>query len=204
MDSFVEVGRRERKRQAVHQGLLDAAALLFRERGVSHTTVEDIAEAADVSRQTVFNHFPYKEALALELAAEGVRRIAQRAQALLDAGTNALDVLYYAAEWVLKSALEDGDIGVSVAQELLHPEAERAARARQQVPLSGIFHAILLQAREEGSVREDLPLELVASRLCINVTSLVAQATSSTPERLRDDLSICFDIWLNGITRRSA
>src|SRR5437588_84205 len=70
MEHVLEIGRRERKRQAVRQGLLDAAAVLFAEQGINGTTVDDIAQAADVARQTVFNHFAYKEAFVLEIVAK--------------------------------------------------------------------------------------------------------------------------------------
>lgn len=35
---------------------------LFVEKGFDSTTMEDIAELADVARATVFNHFPRKSA----------------------------------------------------------------------------------------------------------------------------------------------
>ena len=53
--------RRSRKRLAMRQGISDAATRLFFERGFDHVTVGEIAEAADVARKTVFNHFPRKE-----------------------------------------------------------------------------------------------------------------------------------------------
>jgi len=55
--------RRSRKRLAMRQGISDAATRLFSERGFDNVTVDDIAEAADVGRKTVFNHFPRKEDL---------------------------------------------------------------------------------------------------------------------------------------------
>jgi AcrR family transcriptional regulator len=53
--------RRTRKRLATRQSISDAATLLFFERGFDRVTVDEIAEAADVGRMTVFNHFPRKE-----------------------------------------------------------------------------------------------------------------------------------------------
>jgi AcrR family transcriptional regulator len=53
--------RRSRKRLATRQSISDAATCLFIERGFDNVTVDEIAEAADVGRMTVFNHFPRKE-----------------------------------------------------------------------------------------------------------------------------------------------
>lgn len=62
--------RRTRKRNATRQAISDAATRLFIERGFDRVTVDEIAEAADVGRMTVFNHFPRKEDMFFDLDEE--------------------------------------------------------------------------------------------------------------------------------------
>jgi AcrR family transcriptional regulator len=59
----METGRRERKKQQTRQAISDVATTLFLERGFDAVTVAEVARAADVAVQTVFNHFPAKEDL---------------------------------------------------------------------------------------------------------------------------------------------
>ncbi|MEV6229214.1 helix-turn-helix domain-containing protein [Saccharopolyspora shandongensis] len=64
------MGRRERKKAATRQALADAAVELFLQRGFDQVSVREIADAADVSTTTLFKHFPSKEALVFDEAAD--------------------------------------------------------------------------------------------------------------------------------------
>ena len=59
-------GLRERKRLATHQRIADEAARLAKEKGVAHTTIDDIAAAADIGRATFFRYFDAKEVAVAE------------------------------------------------------------------------------------------------------------------------------------------
>jgi AcrR family transcriptional regulator len=56
----------ERRREQTRTAIADAAVGLFIERGFGETTMEDVAEAAGVSRRTVYRHFPTKDDLVFE------------------------------------------------------------------------------------------------------------------------------------------
>lgn len=65
------LNRQTRKRLATRQRISDIASRLFVERGFDAVKIDEIAEAADVSRMTVFNHFPRKEDMFFDLDQEG-------------------------------------------------------------------------------------------------------------------------------------
>lgn len=75
-------GRRERKKQQTRKSISDVATALFLERGFDAVTVAEVAAAADVAVQTVFNHFPSKE----ELFFDDVHWVDGPARAVRDAG----------------------------------------------------------------------------------------------------------------------
>ena len=56
-------GLREKKKANTKESLLNAAAQLFSERGFSETTVDQIAEKAEVSKVTFYGYFKAKEDL---------------------------------------------------------------------------------------------------------------------------------------------
>lgn len=57
--------RTDRRRAATRERILRAADRLFAERGYEATSMEGIAEAADVAVRTIYLHFPSKAAMLL-------------------------------------------------------------------------------------------------------------------------------------------
>ena len=57
------MGLREDKKRATRELISSVATGMFVERGFDNVTVAEVAEAANVSKMTVFNYFPRKEDL---------------------------------------------------------------------------------------------------------------------------------------------
>ncbi|WP_254772219.1 TetR/AcrR family transcriptional regulator [Sphingomonas sp. NFR04] len=86
------VERRTRKRQMTRQAISDVATRLFFERGFDQVTIDEIAQAADVGRMTVFNHFPRKEDLFFDRE-DAIRDAALAALRERARGTSAVQAL---------------------------------------------------------------------------------------------------------------
>ena len=56
----------ERRHEQTRAAIADAAVALFGERGFAETTMDDVADAAGVSRRTAYRHFPSKDDLVFE------------------------------------------------------------------------------------------------------------------------------------------
>jgi AcrR family transcriptional regulator len=64
----MQPGLRELKKSQTRQLIATTAAQLFARSGFDHVTVDEIAQAAQVSKKTVFNYFPTKEDLVFDRA----------------------------------------------------------------------------------------------------------------------------------------
>ncbi|HWO65634.1 MAG TPA: TetR family transcriptional regulator [Umezawaea sp.] len=56
-------GLRERKKQRTHDTISNTAIALFLEHGYDQVSITQVADAAEVSRRTLFSYFPTKEDL---------------------------------------------------------------------------------------------------------------------------------------------
>jgi len=79
----LELSRRERKKDETRERIAAAAMRLFLQRGFERTTIDQIAEAADVAKGTFFNYFPRKEALLAALADQRLSEMERFAESLL-------------------------------------------------------------------------------------------------------------------------
>jgi AcrR family transcriptional regulator len=149
-------GLRERKRRRTFKAIHDAALRLFEERGYGAVTVADIAEAAEVSRATVFAYYPAKE----DIVAGDARFAVEQLEAQL--ATPEVSVVDALREWLrtLVGWMEP-DI---VLQRRLAEEvpAVAAARSRLRRDIEAVIADAL--AREMGSADPLVP-RMVAGAL---------------------------------------
>jgi len=77
-------GLREHKKEGRRQRILDTAREHFRDRGYDATTIETIAESADVSAVTVYNHYGTKGGVLLALVTRSDDLLIGKIEALME------------------------------------------------------------------------------------------------------------------------
>lgn len=154
--------RRERKKQAVRERLIDEAQRLFLQRGVSGTSAAEIAEAADVAAGTFFNHFPTKDALVTELAARALAPLLQPLEAPASGGSVAERAAAFfacAAATLAHARAEHGELLVALLRASASGDAAidpggRLRRAWSQLVFEGQRRGELRCAGEAAFVAE--------------------------------------------------
>jgi len=108
----VSPGRNEQRKAATRAKIVRGANELFHIRGYAATSMEDIAQAADVAIRTIYLHFDSKAAIFLafhdEWLADFVRLVGERTadETVADAVTRALDGMPD-AEWGADRRIEN-------------------------------------------------------------------------------------------------
>ena len=153
-------GRRELRKAQTRAEVREAAQRLFAERGFDAVTIADVAAAAEVAVQTVFNHFETKEALFFD----GRTPWVERAVAAVTERAPGLDPVS-----ALRGYLE-ADLVEIIARES-RPENRGYLEALQASPS--------LQARERTLVEE------TGERVAAVLASAIADGhwpTAATPD----------------------
>lgn len=173
-------GRRQQRKIETRERLLDAASELFATQGFEETTYDDIARAARVARQTVFNYYPRKEDFVI---AWGARRREEVARALTGsafAGESAAARLALMMR-VFASAYErspaEGRVYTIAWVKWGGPILEEPVLATQ-------FAAVIADGQRSGQIRDDISVE-TAGRL-IRAAYFDALWRWASPDRPED------------------
>lgn len=156
-------GARRKARTAT--AILDAAEGLFRERGLQATTIDEVAEAADVSVGSVYVHFRNKAGLYLALVERALDLNEQAMARVLDLGLDSpLERVLAAGDAYLRFHVEQPGAFQMIALRVLEPgsgqaEPEVEARIAERVEaLVGVVQADLEAAVAAGEIRADIDL----------------------------------------------
>jgi len=75
MVMLTQGSRRERKKAAVQAKILETAIDLFSRYGIGEVTVDQIAEAADIGKGTLYNYFETKESVVVAFMVDLERKV---------------------------------------------------------------------------------------------------------------------------------
>jgi len=164
---------RERKKTQTRSAIINRAVELFNTQGFYNTSIDDIADAADVSRGTFFNYFGYKEAVIVEFGRDLMINLTTQVDTQIAENISAERIIYRI--WLeVRSLLEEyGEAVVVLSHELLNPDVERAVRAAQAFTLTELIEKVTATGQRAGRFRSSLNPgqfgQLVANLIAVSV-----------------------------------
>jgi len=188
---------RERRRNNVYA----AAISLFMEKGFEDTTMDDIAERADVARTSVFNYFARKTVILDEWGFRRRQEVDRRMRAASE---------------------HDGSVGEELKRYMFAlGEVNAATRAETVIimdaclkwnnvllspPLAPEMTAVLDRARDRGEVRTEIDTAYAGLFLSAGYFSALALWIDVEPEPfdIRTHLLMLVDVVLNGMAVKRA
>ncbi len=199
MKNVIEtVGRRERKKLETRFALRRAALRLVAENGLDRVTVADIADAADVSVRTFFNHFPCKEDA---LVGADLHRLQKLRAALTEQPSDRGPIAALRAV-IIELAAKLSDYREDLIAEMRVVQANPALRAREMSEFAQYERELVAEvARRSGTdpARDLYPL--LTARVAVSAfrAALTLWCTIENPPELSNLVGEAFDLLAQGL-----
>lgn len=181
--------RRQKRWLQLHDAIYDAACELLLEADFESTSVDQIAERADVARKTAYNHFPRKRDFISEW---GKRRRQQVGAALSDEllAEPSLDVVlrHYFAEL---AALNASSRALTIRM-LMGWREHGGPFDADPHELADVFERFVAAAAERGEVTTGIPPRHVATMLYSSYFGLLYDWCAGTDMEPPFDLELAF------------
>ncbi|MFE7121926.1 TetR/AcrR family transcriptional regulator [Streptomyces sp. NPDC057654] len=146
----------------VPQRLLAAATRLFADQGYDRTSVQEIVEAAGVTKGALYHYFGSKDDLLHEVYARLLRLQQDRLDAIADSAAPVERRLREAAADVVVTTIDNLDDATIFFRSMhqLSPEKHKQVRAERR-RYHERFRALIEEGQEAGVFSRDTPADLV-------------------------------------------
>lgn len=189
-----------RDKELTRERILDAAEKLFAQKGFHETAMDEIVQAAKVSKGGVYFHFPSKEALFFALLDKLAEALQQEVQQEIARRRGAVNKIQGALEVVLRTLSGKRQLAQILLRQGygLGPAFERK-RLEIYSRFARLIQKYLDQAVAEGSI-PSINTEITAYAWLGAINELVLRwIYTGKPDPLAETLPALLEIFLRGI-----
>ncbi|MBM7459441.1 TetR/AcrR family transcriptional regulator [Rhodococcus coprophilus] len=189
----------ERKRQ-----ILDRSAEIFARKGVTATTIRDIAEAVGVYSGALYHYFPSKEAIVTELIREYLEDLTQRCSEVMARSLPPVERLEALAGVALTTS-EDYHGATSIWRregEYMRERVVEADMVETADAMQVAWRDTIAEGIEDGTFRTDIDPEIFRE-LLYDAVWHASRWFRSGPEHTTADLAhTVITVFVDGLRRR--
>jgi len=174
---------------------------LFKKQGFDSTTMEQIANEADIAKGTLYNHFPVKEAILSEFVQRAIKEqgpaALQLVQELPDTRSRLITLLRKTVEWTELYLNKD------IHEKYFIYRMQTVVQAIKDPSLRSGFNTVLEQiigmGQEAGEIRQDVPVNVLANHLeTIHAFTVFAWMVYPEKFSIFESIDRNIDLFLNG------
>ncbi|MGV9194001.1 TetR/AcrR family transcriptional regulator [Microbacterium sp. MC2] len=189
------------KQTSVADEVTRAAVELFASQGYANTSVQQIVEAAGVTKGAMYHYFQSKDDLLFGIYDRLLSLQKRRLDEIVAAGGDSIEaVLRTACIDVIETSiayLAEGTVYFRSAHMLSAPRQQEVTRRRREY--HDTFAALLERGQREGVFRTDVPVPLLIAHFFSDVHYLSQWYSPSGPESASQVAAQLTDLYLTGI-----
>ena len=203
--------RKNREREERRSLILGKAKELVLERGVVALTMQEIAQAAELSKATLYLYFQSKEAILLDIMEEAASAFVEFAQSRISESSSGLEALHalWASYLTLFGESQDVIVLTGIKNYIdpgfpLITELQSGRMYESTMKMVTLIASVLKRGAADGSLEGSFDPERLARTVIMIATSIIdTVAKVPRPKRdaglIRTELCRTFEILLRGL-----
>jgi TetR/AcrR family transcriptional regulator len=205
--------RKEREKQKRRDDILDAAEKVFFTRGIENSTMDDVAEEAELSKGTLYLYFKSKEEIHWEISQRHMDKIQNDMEKACDKSKNAVENLLAIAEVFIDHFNKEHAVAHSIlffqSSDLskLNLNQDQICKAFLEDSPIHLVQKLVEEGIREGLIRDDIPANALGSTLwaqlmgVLQIVIMKQELFELINVRKEDILQSHIKIALNGVLK---
>ncbi len=187
------IERKEREKEQRRNDILDAAEEVFFKVGFDNATMDDVAEAAELSKGTLYLYFSSKEDLYYAISIRALQVMRQLFEETVPAEAPVLDKILAIGKAFVQFAREKSNYFKTLVYFSSLPDCHEAHEryvklCEEKADPMSFFIKVLQQGMDEGKLRSDIPVLQLAHILWTQTTGILNLAAT---KNIHFDLTDC-------------
>jgi AcrR family transcriptional regulator len=193
------LSRRERKKNALKENIYRTAVTFFRTKGFDATTIEDITESVDISRNTFFNYYAGKDKVLHETAQRTVAYYEEMLEKELESSDPVTRKIKRLLVQMGRNIEKEKGFYRTIFIEIMRSQVGLVEDDRGYTTIDELLGALLKQGQEKGEISGNLdPYQLAEMLTGVYFLTIIHWLNSRSSYSLSDRLSSAADIFLGG------
>ena len=190
------MGRRKKEPRSVHrENISSAAATLFMEKGISQTSMDDIAKAAGYSKATLYVYFESKEEIVSVLVLDSMKGLCaylssdiQRQESTREEyNLICQELVRYQEEYPFYFKMTLKKINIQLEDQNTYPKEKETFQVGEEI--NEMIKSVLLSGMERGDLRADLEVA-PTSFACWGMLKGLIQLAASKEEYINQSMGL--------------
>lgn len=163
--------RKEREKQRRREEILDAAEKVFFTKGIEKSTMDDVADEAELSKGTLYLYFKSKEDIHWAITHRGIKDLLTNMEKIVDNGKNAIDNLLIIADAFIKFTQSEKQLANSILFfegcdiENLNIDHEQIKDTFLNDSPIHLVTELVENGIQQGIIRDDIPVNILSNIL---------------------------------------
>jgi AcrR family transcriptional regulator len=193
------LGRRERRSIETREKIFRIALDLFAERGFNATTVDAIAEGADIGKGTFFNYFENKESILLRYGEMQLTKVETFVAESLRSDESLASLIQKLAATITVEQQKSPTLSQSFFTAIFSNEAIRLKMSENVRQGRELLSRLMKNRQESGEIRADLPAMEIARLFQVNILGTMMLCALDPDSILKDKIGNMVTAFIEGI-----